>query len=90
MNLLHQNKKTAIVIPYYNASEKIVEVVKKIPDFINYLIVVDDCGNQPLPKDKILSNINKQTQIIFLKNNYNYSKVRWLCLQRFSFLVYFK
>ena len=71
MNLLHQNKKTAIVIPYYNASEKIVEVVKKIPDFINYLIVVDDCGNQPLPKDKILSNINKQTQIIFLKNNYN-------------------
>lgn len=71
MNQLLQNKKVAIVIPYYNASEKIIEVIKKIPDFINYLIVVDDCGNQPLPKDAILLNINNYTQTIFLKNECN-------------------
>ncbi|RAR46616.1 glycosyltransferase family 2 protein [Flavobacterium lacus] len=71
MKQLLQNRKVAIVIPYYNASEKITYVINKIPEFINYVIIVDDCGNQPLPQEIILANINKQTEIFFLKNQSN-------------------
>ena len=72
MNPQKLNQKSAIVITYYNASAKITEVIKAIPDFINYVIIVDDCSKEPLPKDEILFFKNAFTDIVFLKNPVNY------------------
>lgn len=63
-----ENQKIAIVIPYYNASAKITEVIEAVPTYIDFVIVVDDCGNEPLPKETILEKINEHSKIIFLKN----------------------
>jgi hypothetical protein len=71
MNPPKLSQKSAIVIPYYNASSKIIEVIKAIPNFIDYVIIVDDCGSEPLPKDIVSSSINSSTEIVFLKNAVN-------------------
>jgi glycosyltransferase involved in cell wall biosynthesis len=64
-------QKTAIVIPYYNASSKITEVIAAVPNYIDFVIIVDDCGKEPLPKDAILQKINEHSTIIFLNNPIN-------------------
>lgn len=61
----------AIVIPYYNSSNLILEVVKSIPDFIQFVIIIDDCGKEPIPKELILNISNPLTQYFFLKNDVN-------------------
>jgi glycosyltransferase involved in cell wall biosynthesis len=38
--------KIAIVIPAYRVKEKITQVVNGVPDFVDYVIVVDDCCPQ--------------------------------------------
>jgi glycosyltransferase involved in cell wall biosynthesis len=44
----------AVVIPYYNASKHIESVLKKIPNNITKVYVIDDCSVELLP-DNILS-----------------------------------
>lgn len=61
----------AIVIPFYNSSNLILEVVKNIPDFIRYVIIVDDCGKEEIPKEHILQLSNPLTEYVFLKNDIN-------------------
>lgn len=70
--LSHNSEKPlAIVIPYYNASNQIVNVIKAIPSFINFVIIVDDCSNELLPIDRINTVLNSETKLIVLKNNEN-------------------
>lgn len=71
MNQKMLDTKIGIVIPFYNASKKIIEVIKAIPNYIEFVIIVDDCGKEPLPKQEILNSINHNTRVIFLENPKN-------------------
>ena len=64
--MLNKNK-IAVVIPYYNASQQIVNVIRKLPEFIDNIYVVDDCGDEPLPNEE-LSTFKK---LIYLTNKEN-------------------
>ncbi len=65
------NHKIAIVIPYYNSSKIICDVIKSIPTYINFVILIDDCSQEELPKSAVLASINAQTQVCFLKTETN-------------------
>lgn len=65
------NYHIAIVIPYYKASAKITEVIKQIPEYVNKVVIVDDCSPDKLPEDKIKSAINNSSTLYFLKNEKN-------------------
>lgn len=63
--------KIGVIIPYYNASKQILRVIKKLPEYINVVIIVDDQSLEPLPKNEILSVINNNTKCHFLTNKIN-------------------
>lgn len=65
------NYHIAIVIPYYKASAKIIEVIKQIPEYVNNVVIVDDCSPDKLPEDEIKSSINNSSTLYFLKNEKN-------------------
>ena len=72
MNKTNYNEhKIAVVIPYYNASNQIVKVISKMPDYIDLVIIVDDKSLEQLPKKEIQEIINPKTECIFLKNEIN-------------------
>lgn len=63
--------KIAIVIPYYNASKHIVEVISGISQDVNTIIIVNDKSLEALPVDS-LQNVKKENiQLIFLSNTIN-------------------
>jgi dolichol-phosphate mannosyltransferase len=64
-------KNIAVIIPFYNASTKIEEVVSGIPISVNHLIIVDDCSIEILPEEAILSVVNSVTKVTFIKNEKN-------------------
>jgi hypothetical protein len=68
---MFNNHKIAIVIPYYNASNQILRVIAKIPNYIHTVIIVDDKSKELLPKKKINETINKSTNCVFLENEIN-------------------
>ncbi len=41
---MYKNKIITVVVPAYNECEHILSVITKIPDFIDYVVVVDDCS----------------------------------------------
>ena len=55
----YKNNNIAVVIPYYNAAKHIVNVVQKLPDFVDEIIIVDDKGSEELPLEKIKSLLLK-------------------------------
>lgn len=67
---MNQNKinnlKICVVIPYYNASEKIHVVISKIPEFIDKIVVVNDCSKEPVP-----DSINQFEKVLLLETNKN-------------------
>lgn len=65
INKITKNK-TCIVIPYYNASEKIQNVISKIPEYIEKIIIVNDCSKEPIP-----DSINQFDRVILLKTEKN-------------------
>ncbi len=71
MNSTFSDHKIAIVIPYYNASKQITRVVSKIPNWIDSVIIVDDCGKELLPEQKVREALSDQVEFIFLKNEKN-------------------
>ncbi len=69
--LFNTDTRIAIVIPYYNASAQIVNVISKIPTFVDAVIIVDDKSKEELPKNSILESINEKTKCHFLENGVN-------------------
>ena len=65
------NLKTAVVIPYYNASNHIANVVAKLPDSIFAVIMVDDVSKEVLPEKDIRDSINPKTELVILRNDLN-------------------
>jgi len=64
--MLNQNK-IAVVIPYYNASQHIVNVLVKLPNIIDTIYIIDDCGNQALPQQVLETFQN----VVYIKNDNN-------------------
>lgn len=64
--MLNQNK-IAVVIPYYNASQHIVSVLVKLPNIIDTIYIIDDCGNQTLPQQVLETFQN----VVYIKNDNN-------------------
>lgn len=67
---LHKTR-IAVSIPYYNASKHICDVVSKLPDFIDMVIVTDDKSPEPMDQAAIKSAIKPDTEIVFLGNQTN-------------------
>ncbi|GBF21868.1 MULTISPECIES: glycosyltransferase family 2 protein [Arenibacter] len=63
--------KIAVVIPFYNASNEILLVVSKLPDYIHSVIIVDDQSPTPLPKADIEKLAPSKAAVYFLENTIN-------------------
>ena len=63
------NKKIGVVIPCYNTGDTIFKVITKLPNYVDQILVIDDCC--PENTGKILSEkiINNKIKIIFNKIN---------------------
>lgn len=62
--------KIAVVIPYYNAAKHIVNVVSKLPDFINTIYLVNDKSPEEIPLNELkLSNNYDKISIIVCERN---------------------
>ena len=58
------NKIIGVVIPCFNAKDKILKVLKKLPNYVDYAVVVDDFCPQKTGKF-VLKNSNKKNLIVF-------------------------
>jgi len=61
----------AVVIPYYNASNEILLVISKLPEYIQYVIIVDDKSPTPLPKEDLEKLVHSKATLYFLENAIN-------------------
>ena len=59
-----------VVIPYYNAAKHIENVVRKIPAYIDTIIIVDDCGKEPIP-DSLVQQAETGTRVVIIRNEKN-------------------
>ena len=41
---MYRDKSIVVIIPAYNEAKTIVEVIKAIPDFVDKVVVVNDCS----------------------------------------------
>ena len=64
--MLNQNK-IAVVIPYFNASKHILNVLVKLPKIIDTIYIIDDCSNETLPKEVLTRFQN----VVYLKHDKN-------------------
>ncbi|WP_046755622.1 glycosyltransferase family 2 protein [Kordia jejudonensis] len=65
-----QEHAIGVVIPYYNAAKHIVSVVTKLPECIDVIIIVDDCGKEPIPATEII-NSSVGEKVVIVKNPKN-------------------
>ncbi len=63
--------KIAVVIPFYNASNEILLVISKLPEYIQNVIIVDDQSPTPLPQADIEKLAPSKATIYFLENPTN-------------------
>lgn len=54
-------KTVAVVVPAYNESNQIVQVLSTIPDFVDYVVIVNDCSNDDT-RERILGFIDKANE----------------------------
>ncbi len=59
-----------VIIPYYNAAKHIENVVNKLPVFISKVIIVDDCGKEPIP-ESLVAQSKTSDRIVIVKNEKN-------------------
>lgn len=62
--------KIAVVIPYYNASKHIINVINKIPLYIDAIIIVNDKSPDSLPVNMLKTTANFE-KVIILENEIN-------------------
>ncbi len=67
---MYKNKSIAVVVPAYNEEKQIGNVINTIPNFIDKIIVIDDCSkdNTKTVVKKIKNSNNKITLISHKKN----------------------
>jgi len=64
---MYKNKKICVVIPYYNAENHIQNVIKKLPDFVDKIIIVDDKSPQTIPKE--ILHLDRPVELLYNKIN---------------------
>ncbi|KAF3977823.1 MAG: glycosyltransferase family 2 protein [Methylococcales symbiont of Iophon sp. n. MRB-2018] len=65
---MHNNKKIVVVIPCYKVADKIQQVVKEMPDFVDDIIVIDDACPQKSGQLVKALNTPKTTVLLHQKN----------------------
>jgi dolichol-phosphate mannosyltransferase len=63
-----ENKNLAVIIPAYNSEKTILSVIKKIPDYVDWIIVVNDKSSDNTAK--VVSEIS-DSRVILISNNKN-------------------
>lgn len=62
------NKKIIVVVPAYNVEKQIERAIGNIPDFVDYIIIVNDCSKDGT--EEVIGKINDK-RLIILKNDVN-------------------
>lgn len=65
------NKSIVVVIPFYNAAKHVSSVVKKLPEYITAVIIVNDKSPEKLPVEEIKAALKTETKLIVLENEIN-------------------
>ncbi len=72
---MFKNKKIAVVVPAYNEEELIEKTIATMPDYVDKIIVVDDCSKDSTPQIlKSLKEKNPKLTIIRHKENMGVGK----------------
>lgn len=62
------NKTIAVVVPAYNEERQIAQVLEAMPDFVDRIVVVDDCSTDKT-KATVSKYINKNDSLISLRTD---------------------
>ncbi|MHA1224083.1 MAG: glycosyltransferase family 2 protein [Candidatus Heimdallarchaeaceae archaeon] len=68
MKLMYEGKKVSITIPVYNESKHIQEVIENIPNYIDFIVVIDDASTDNTLR--ILNDINEK-RLYIIKHDRN-------------------
>jgi glycosyltransferase involved in cell wall biosynthesis len=67
---MFEKKSIAVVVPAYNEELLIGKVIQSMPDFVDYIIVVDDCSTDDTVS--VVETIKKnESRLVFLAHEYN-------------------
>ena len=67
---MFKNKSVGVVIPAYNEEKNILRVINTLPDFIDYIIIVDDFSSDNT-SCLIEKEMNNNSKIFLIKHSYN-------------------
>lgn len=67
---MYKNKKICITIPAYNEEKSIKKVIKSLPDFIDKIIIVDDCS-QDKTSETVEQLQKTDSRIILIRHQKN-------------------
>lgn len=67
---MYRNIKTAVVIPAYNEEKLIKKTVDTLPDFIDYIIVIND-GSKDNTEKKVTEISKKNKKVVLINNEEN-------------------
>ena len=77
-----KNKTIAVVVPAFNEAKQIGEVIESMPDFVDRIVIVNDCSTdntanvvqEYIEKDNVsITDLNHKAKIV--PNRYNYAEV---------------
>lgn len=67
---MYKNLKISVVVPAYNEEKQIMKVIKSMPDYVDAIVIIDDCS-----KDKTSSVVEKSQKkypkVVLLKHQVN-------------------
>jgi len=67
---MYRNKEICVVVPAYNEELLIARTIESIPDFVDHIVVVDDCSTDRTPE--IVERMKeKDGRILFLRHERN-------------------
>lgn len=67
---MYKNKTLAAVIPCYNEENQIEKVINTMPDYVDYIVIIDDCS--PDKTSEVILNAKKtNNRIVFIRHEVN-------------------
>ena len=60
---MYKGKKVTVVVPAYNVASHIQQVLKTIPEFVDHVVVVDDCGSDET--GQLLAQVTDSRVVVF-------------------------
>ena len=65
---MYKNKSITVVIPCYNEETQIKRVIESMPDYVDKLVVVDDCS---IDNTISIVEATKEPKVILIKHDKN-------------------